>query len=184
MRIVLFGAPGTGKGTQAQKLVADYGVPQVSTGDLLRAAVAEQTELGMMAKAEMDAGELVADEIVIGMIRERLNEPDARNGFILDGFPRSLTQASALDEMLDEMGQPIEHVIHLQVEDEEIVKRLLDRGRADDNEDVIRNRLEVFSNQTEPLIEYYEKQNKFTAVHGMGSVDEIYQRIRQVLDAG
>ncbi len=181
MRIVLFGAPGTGKGTQAQKLVAEFGVPQVSTGDLLRAAVAEDTPLGKQAKAAMDAGELVADEVVIGMIRERLDEPDAQKGFILDGFPRSLTQALALDEMLDHLGRPVENVIHLQVDDEEIVQRLLERSRADDNEEVIRNRLQVFANQTSPLIKYYAAQGKFTAVQGVGEIDEIYARIKQVL---
>lgn len=181
MRIVLFGAPGTGKGTQSEKLVAEYGVPQISTGDLLRRAVADGTELGQKAKAAMDAGELVSDEVVIGMIRERLNRPDTENGFILDGFPRSLAQAEALDELLDGMGRPIEAVIHLEVDNEEIVQRLLDRGRADDNEDVIRNRLQVFQNQTQPLIEYYRAQGKFTAVDGMGGIDDIYERIKAAL---
>ena len=181
MRIVLFGAPGTGKGTQAQKLVEEFGVPQVSTGDLLRAAVADNTDLGKLAKAAMNAGELVADEVVIGMIRERLDEPDAQKGFILDGFPRSLTQALALDEMLEKLDRPVENVVHLQVDDEEIVQRLLERGRADDNEEVIRNRLQVFSNQTKPLIEYYSAQGKFTAVKGVGEIDEIYARIKKAL---
>lgn len=181
MRIVLFGAPGTGKGTQSEKLVAEYGVPQISTGDLLRRAVADGTELGQKAKAAMDAGELVSDEVVIGMIRERLNRPDTENGFILDGFPRSLAQAEALDELLDGMGRPIDAVIHLEVDNEEIVQRLLDRGRADDNEDVIRNRLQVFQNQTQPLIDYYRAQGKFTAVDGMGGIDDIYERIKAAL---
>lgn len=181
MRIILFGAPGTGKGTQAQKLVAEFGIPQISTGDLLRAAVAAGTSLGQKAKAAMDAGELVADDVVIGMIRERLAEADAQAGFILDGFPRSLTQAQALDDMLAELQHPIENVVHLQVDDEEIVERLLARGRADDNEDVIRNRLQVFTQQTEPLIEYYQAQGKFTAVKGTGEIDEIYARIKQAL---
>lgn len=183
MRIVLFGAPGTGKGTQSEKLVAEYGVPQISTGDLLRQAVADGTELGRKAKAAMDAGELVSDDVVIGMIRERLNQPDTHNGFILDGFPRSLTQAEALDELLEEMDRPIQAVIHLEVDNEEIVQRLLDRGRADDNEDTIRNRLQVFQNQTQPLIEYYREQGKFTAVDGMGGIEEIYARIKAALPA-
>ncbi len=181
MRIVLFGAPGSGKGTQAQKLVEDFGVPQISTGDLLRAAVANGTELGKKAKAAMDAGELVADEVVIGMIRDRLNEPDTANGFILDGFPRSLAQAEALDSMLENLGRPLQGVIHLEVDNEEIVQRLLERGRADDNEDTIRNRLDVFDNQTQPLIEYYQNQDKFEAVDGMGDLDAIQARIRAAL---
>lgn len=181
MRIVLFGAPGTGKGTQSEKLVAEYGVPQISTGDLLRRAVADGTELGQKAKAAMDAGELVSDDIVIGMIRERLNRPDTGNGFILDGFPRSLAQAEALDELLDEMGRPLQAVIHLEVDNEEIVQRLLARGRADDNEDTIRNRLQVFQDRTQPLIDYYRTQGKLTAVDGMGGIDEIYGRIKAAL---
>lgn len=183
MRIVLFGAPGTGKGTQSEKLVAEYGVPQISTGDLLRRAVADGTKLGRKAKTAMDAGELVADDVVIGMIRERLEQPDTGNGFILDGFPRSLAQAEALDELLAEMGRPIEAVIHLEVDNEEIVQRLLARGRADDNEDVIRNRLQVFQNQTQPLIDYYRAQGKFAAVDGVGGIDEIYQRIEDAIRA-
>lgn len=181
MRIVLFGAPGSGKGTQAEKLVEDFGVPQISTGDLLRAAVADGTELGRKAKAAMDAGELVADEVVIGMIRDRLDEPDTANGFILDGFPRSLAQAEALDTMLEKLGRPVQRVIHLEVDNEEIVQRLLERGRADDNEDTIRNRLDVFDNQTQPLIEYYHNQGKFEAVDGMGDMDAIQARIRAAL---
>lgn len=181
MRIVLFGAPGSGKGTQAEKLVEDFGVPQISTGDLLRAAVADGTELGRKAKSAMDAGELVADEVVIGMIRDRLDEPDTANGFILDGFPRSLAQAEALDTMLEKLGRPVQRVIHLEVDNEEIVQRLLERGRADDNEDTIRNRLDVFDNQTQPLIEYYHNQGKFEAVDGMGDMDAIQARIRAAL---
>lgn len=181
MRIVLFGAPGSGKGTQAEKLVEDFGVPQISTGDLLRAAVADGTELGRKAKAAMDAGELVADEVVIGMIRDRLDEPDTANGFILDGFPRSLAQAEALDALLEKLGRPVQRVIHLEVDNEEIVQRLLERGRADDKEDTIRNRLDVFDNQTQPLIEYYRNQGKFEAVDGMGDMDAIQARIRAAL---
>jgi adenylate kinase len=181
MRIVLFGAPGTGKGTQSAKLVAEYGVPQISTGDLLRRAVADDTALGRRARAAMDAGELVSDDVVIDMIRERLDRPDTSNGFILDGFPRSLAQAEALDELLAGMDRPIQAVIHLEVDNEEIVQRLLARGRTDDNEDVIRNRLQVFRNQTQPLIDYYRDQGKFTAVDGMGAIDEIYGRIKAAL---
>ncbi|MBH03194.1 MAG: adenylate kinase [Xanthomonadales bacterium] len=181
MKIVLLGAPGSGKGTQSAKLVERYGVPQVSTGDLLRNAVAEQTELGKKAKAAMDAGELVSDDIVVGMMRERLTQADTENGFILDGFPRSAAQAEALDELLAELDRPLQAVVHLQVDNEEIVGRLMARGRSDDNEDTIRNRLSVFAEQTAPLAEYYRKQGLLKEVYGMGEVDEIFARIEAAL---
>ncbi len=127
MRIVLLGAPGSGKGTQAKKLMDRYGIPQISTGDILRAAVSEGTELGLKAKAAMDAGRLVADEIVVGMIRERLKQPDARKGFVLDGFPRSLPQAKALDRELESLGQPLDHAVLIHVETEALMKRLTGR---------------------------------------------------------
>ncbi|MDA3919193.1 MAG: adenylate kinase [Salinisphaera sp.] len=183
LKIVLLGAPGSGKGTQSLKLVAEYGVPQVSTGDLLRHAVAEQTELGLKAKAAMDAGELVSDDIVVGMIRERLDQPDAENGFILDGFPRSQAQAAALDVLLSRLDRPLQRVVHLEVDNEEIVQRLMSRGRADDNEETIRNRLAVFQEQTEPLVQYYKDQGLLVAVKGVGDVDEIFARIKAALDA-
>ena len=182
LKIVLLGAPGSGKGTQSAKLVERYGVPQVSTGDLLRNAVAEQTELGKKAKAAMDAGELVSDDIVVGMMRERLTQADTENGFILDGFPRSAAQAEALDELLAELDRPLQAVVHLQVDNEEIVGRLMARGRSDDNEDTIRNRLSVFAEQTAPLAEYYRKQGLLKEVHGMGEVDEIFARIEAALE--
>lgn len=181
MRIVLFGAPGSGKGTQAHRLLEESGAPQIATGDLLRGAVAAGTELGKKAKAAMDAGDLVADELVVGMIRERLKEPDAEYGFILDGFPRSLAQAEALDQMLDDMGRPLQKVIHLKVDDDEIVNRLLARGRADDTEATIRHRLEVFHKQTEPLLDYYDEQGKLATVEGVGEIDDIHRRINAAL---
>ncbi len=182
LKIVLLGAPGSGKGTQSAKLVERYGVPQVSTGDLLRNAVAEQTELGQKAKAAMDAGELVSDDIVVGMMRERLTQADTENGFILDGFPRTAAQAEALDELLAELDRPLQAVVHLQVDNEEIVGRLMARGRSDDNEDTIRNRLSVFAEQTAPLVEHYRKQGLLKEVHGMGEVDEIFARIEAALE--
>lgn len=183
MRIVLFGAPGSGKGTQAEKLVTAHGIPQISTGDLLREAVAAGNELGKKAKAAMDAGELVSDDVVVGMIRERLEESDTGNGFILDGFPRSPAQAEALDELLESLGRPLQKVIHLEVDNEEIVQRLLARGRSDDNEETIRNRLDVFNSQTQPLIEYYRSQGKFAAVAGSGDLEQINARIEAELPA-
>lgn len=181
LKLVLLGAPGTGKGTQSEKLVARYGVPQISTGDLLRTAVADKTELGMQAKVAMDAGELVSDDIVIGMIHERLNASDAVEGFILDGFPRTLAQAKALDELLAQLGRPLDRVVHVQVDDEEIVKRLLGRGRSDDTEQTIRNRLDVFRSQTQPLVDYYRQQNLLATVSGVGEIDEIFERINTVI---
>lgn len=181
LKIVLLGAPGTGKGTQSEKLVALHGVPQISTGDLLRKAVAEQTELGLKAKAAMDAGELVSDDVVIGMIRERMDAPDAADGFILDGFPRTLAQAKALDELLAQLGRPLQRVVHVQVDDDEIIKRLLARGRADDSEATIRHRLNVFREQTQPLVEHYRAQNLLATVAGVGEVDEIFERINTAI---
>lgn len=186
MRMVLLGAPGSGKGTQGEKLVAHFGIPKISTGDALRAAVAAGTELGKKAKAAMDAGELVANEIVIGIVEERLGQPDAQNGFILDGFPRNTAQAEVLEQMLQRLGQgSIQAAIHLAVDDDEIIRRLLDRaekeGRADDKEDVIRNRISVYNAETHPLLAYYEQQGVVRTVPGIGSIDEIFQRILDVL---
>jgi adenylate kinase len=186
MRMVLLGAPGSGKGTQGEKLVAHYGIPKISTGDALRAAVAAGTELGRKAKATMDAGQLVADDIVIGIVEERLAQPDAQKGFVLDGFPRNTAQAQVLDQMLQRLGQPaVDKAVHLAVDDEQIIKRLLDRahkeGRADDKEDVIRRRIEVYNAETHPLLDYYRAQNKVATVDGVGSLDEIFQRIVKAL---
>jgi len=182
MRIILLGAPGSGKGTQGEKLVAHYGIPKISTGDALRAAVKAGTELGKKAKAVMDAGQLVANEIVIGIVEERLGEDDAKKGFILDGFPRNVAQAEVLDQMLVRLGQPpISRAVHLAVADEEIIGRLLDRaqkeGRDDDKEDVIRHRISVYNAETHPLLDYYGKQGKVATVDGIGTMDEIFARI-------
>jgi adenylate kinase len=212
MRIVLFGAPGSGKGTQARRLMDAFASPQISTGDLLRAAVAAGSPLGKQAKAAMDAGQLVADEIVVGMIRERLHQKDTKFGFVLDGFPRSIAQAQALDQMLGELDQPLNRAILLDVRFENLIKRLTGRRtcracghlyniyfsppkkegvcdndggellqRADDKEETIKERLKVYEGQTQPLIDYYKKQNKFVSVDGEGSMDEIFRRIEKVL---
>ena len=186
MRIVLLGAPGSGKGTQGEKLVAQLGIPKVSTGDALRAAVAAGTELGRKAKAAMDAGQLVANEIVIGIVEERLAQPDAQKGFILDGFPRNSAQAEVLEGILKRLGKDgITRAVHLHVEDEEIVKRLLLRaekeGRADDKEDVIRHRIGVYNAETRPLLDFYGKQGRLVTVAGTGSLEDIFQRILAAL---
>ena len=186
MRIVLLGAPGSGKGTQGERLVAHFGIPKISTGDALRAAVKAGTELGRKAKATMEAGKLVADELVINIVEERLGQPDAKHGFILDGFPRNTTQAEVLDDMLDRLRQPpMSRAVHLAVEDEEIVARLLDRaqkeGRADDQEDVIRHRIDVYNAETRPLLDFYARQHKLVKVDGVGTMDEIFARIIDAL---
>jgi adenylate kinase len=186
MRIVLLGAPGSGKGTQGEKLAAHFGIPKVSTGDALRAAVAAGTELGRKAKATMDAGKLVANEIVIGIVEERLQQADAAPGFILDGFPRNTAQAEVLDELLKRHNiAAIDKAVHLHVDDEEIIQRLHERavkeGRADDKVEVIRHRIEVYNDETHPLLDFYQAQNKLVGVPGVGTIDEIFQRIVDVL---
>lgn len=207
MRIVLLGAPGSGKGTQAQRLQAKYKVPQVSSGDLLRDAVKRGTELGLKAKSVMDAGQLVSDDIVLGLIRERLTRPDAAQGFILDGFPRNIEQADALDELLAELGQPLDAVLLLEVSNETLMQRLAGRRicpkcgtvynvhslppgvttcandgtelyqRPDDKEEVIGKRLEVYQQQTRPLVEHYGKLGLLRAVAGEGELDEVFERM-------
>lgn len=186
MRLILLGAPGSGKGTQGEKLAVHFGIPKISTGDALRAAVKAGTALGLKAKAAMDAGQLVANELVIGIVEERLQQPDALKGYILDGFPRNAAQADVLDAMLKRLQQPaVGKALHLHVGDEEIVKRLLDRakkeGRADDKEDVIRNRIKVYNAETAPLLDFYQRQGKLVNVEGVGVLEEIFQRILKVL---
>lgn len=213
MRTVLLGAPGSGKGTQGVVLSKKYAIPQISTGDLLRAAVAAGSELGKKAKAAMDAGALVSDDIVIGLIRERISQDDARNGYILDGFPRNIAQAEALDTTLEELNQPLQGVVLLDVAFEELMQRLTGRRtckdcgaifnihlsppkkqdhcdncdgelfqRADDNEDTIGNRLNVYQEQTAPLVDYYQQQNKLHSIVGSGDVDTITEQIGHIFD--
>ena len=181
-RMVLLGPPGVGKGTQAQRLAKDLGVPQISTGDMLRAAVAAGSELGLEAKAVMERGELVADDIVIAVARERLAESDAARGFILDGFPRTREQARALDESLDQMGTPLECCIAIRADEDVLVERLLERakleGRSDDTQATIRNRMQVYHAETAPLKDYYAEQGLLHSVDGVGSVEAVADRIR------
>lgn len=184
-RLLMLGPPGVGKGTQAQRLVEKLGVPQISTGMMLRDAVAAKTAVGLAAQAVMARGDLVSDEIVIAVAEQRLAAPDARRGFILDGFPRTPGQAAALDAMLDRLGTPLERCIALTVDEDEIVRRLLKRaeieGRSDDSEETVRKRLKVYHAQTEPLIAHYSKQGIVRAVDGLGSVDEVAKRIEEAL---
>ena len=182
IKVVFLGPPGAGKGTQAVRIAKKYNVPHISTGDILRAAVKEGTELGKLAKSYMDRGELVPDDVIIGIIRERLSQPDVRErGFILDGFPRTIAQAEALDELLAKMELPLDKVIYLNVDDEEIVKRLLARGRADDTEEVIRNRLKVYREQTAPLVDYYTEKGLLVGIYGVGEIEEITKKIEESL---
>lgn len=212
MRIVLLGAPGSGKGTQAKKLMADRNIPQISTGDMLRAAVAAGTRFGLKAKVIMDAGNLVSDDIMLGIISERLAEPDASEGFILDGFPRTRQQALDLAELLDELGTPLDAAVLMDVDFDILMKRLTGRRtcslngkllnvyfstqaeldectnaggelqqREDDTEEVIRNRLDVYRTQTEPLVDFYRKRGLLQTVDGEGSIDQVYERFTAVL---
>ena len=184
-RLLLLGPPGAGKGTQAQRLVKKLGVPQISTGEMLRDAVAAKTAVGLQAQAVMARGDLVSDEIVIAVAEQRLAAPDARRGFILDGFPRTPAQAAALDAMLARLGTPLERCIALSVDEDEIVQRLLRRaeieGRSDDSEETVRKRLKIYHAQTEPLIAHYSEQGIVRAVDGLGSVDEVAKRIEGAL---
>ncbi len=184
-RILLLGAPGAGKGTQAATLVENLGIPHISTGDMLRTAVAKKTEIGLKAKAVMDAGQLVGDDIVIGIAEERLSEPDAQKGFVLDGFPRTLAQAEALSKLLSKLGTTLECCVAITVDTEAVIQRLLRRaeieGRADDNEKTIRERMDVYERQTAPLLDYYREQGTLAEVDGMGEVSEISERIHRVL---
>jgi adenylate kinase len=213
MRIVLLGAPGSGKGTQAKLLIERYHIPQISTGDLLRAAVAAGSPVGKKAKAAMDAGKLVSDQTVLALIRERLRKADTRPGFILDGFPRNIPQADALDKLLRSLKKPIDLAVLIDVDFEVLLKRLTGRRscpacgavfnvhfsppkvagrcdacgaalvhRADDNEATITSRLEVFSAQTRPLVDYYKAQGKLRSVKGTGEIDGIFKRMVSALE--
>jgi len=185
LNIVLFGPPGSGKGTQSEKIIEKYGLTHISTGDLLRSEVAAQTDLGKQAKEIMDKGELVSDKIVIGMIRNKLEESQDGSGFIFDGFPRTVEQARELRKALTDYDDRVSVMISLEVPREELVKRLLKRGketgRSDDNLETINNRIDVYNRQTIPVTYYYDKMHKHAGVEGTGSVDKIFERIVGVI---
>ncbi|MBZ4018643.1 adenylate kinase [Streptomyces purpurogeneiscleroticus] len=214
MRIVLVGPPGAGKGTQAAYLAENLAIPHISTGDLFRANISQGTPLGLEAKSYMDAGNLVPDEVTIGMARDRMNQPDAANGFLLDGFPRNVSQAEALDEALKDDSVKLDAVLDLEVPEDEVVKRIAGRRicrkdsghvfhvaynppkqegvcdvcggelyqRDDDREDTVRNRLEVYHTQTEPIIDYYRAQGLVTTISAMGKVQDVTARAMAALD--
>jgi adenylate kinase len=212
MNLILLGPPGAGKGTQAKMMIDAYKIPQISTGDILRAALKERTPLGLKAKEYMDKGLLVPDEVVIDIIRERLKEADCQKGYILDGFPRTVAQAQALDNVLASMNSAIDHVISIDVDKGELIKRLTGRRtcrqcgrgyhvifdpavnkdlcdkcqgelyqRDDDNEDTVRNRLDVYDSQTFPLIQYYKEKGLVRLIDGQGGIQQIFDRIVKVL---
>lgn len=185
MRIVIMGAPGSGKGTQAALIVKELGLDHISTGDLLRAAVAAGTELGIKAKKVMDRGELVSDEIVLGLLEERLQQDSGGAGFILDGFPRNIAQAESLDVLLERIGQPVDEALQIDVDEEQVVARIAKRaeleGRSDDTEETVRNRLKVYGEQTAPVVDYYANRGILSRVLGEGSIEEVFQRIKGVL---
>lgn len=179
LNIVLFGPPGAGKGTQSEKLINKYELVHLSTGDILRGEIAAGTALGLEAKKLMDAGNLVPDEVVIGMISSKLDQNKNANGFIFDGFPRTAAQAEALDKLLAQKSTSITLMLALEVDNDELTKRLLSRGKAsgradDQNEEIIRNRINEYNNKTAPLKNYYTAQNKFHSVNGIGSVEDIF----------
>jgi adenylate kinase len=186
MRLILMGPPGAGKGTQAKYVADHFGIPAISTGDIFRANVTQGTDLGVQAKRYMDAGEYVPDEITNLMVRNRIDEPDAEPGFLLDGYPRTLAQVEELDRMIEHTGHRLDAVVVLTVESEEVVQRLLQRarteGRADDTEDVIRRRQEIYVEETEPLIAVYRERGLVHEIDGMGEVDEVTKRIFEALD--
>lgn len=192
MNIILLGPPGAGKGTQAKVLVDNHGVVQLSTGDMLRAAVASGSELGQQAKAVMDAGKLMPDEIMVEIISARIAEPDCANGFILDGFPRTTAQADALDKMLEKKGLPLDHVIEIAVNDAVLIDRINARvaetpeaeRRDDDNAETLKHRLDVYHEQTAPILPYYEARGMLKRVDGMQSIDEVSKQIGAIISAG
>jgi len=185
VNLLVLGPQGAGKGTQAKRIAADYGVPHVSTGDMFRSAIAAHTELGRKVEPILAAGELVPDELTIELIRERLGVDDARAGFVLDGFPRNLAQADALDAMLGEIGRDLDAVLYFELPDEiarrRLLKRALEENRPDDTQEVIDRRLEIYHDETEPIVEHYRATGKLVPLHAERSIDEVYAEVQDAL---
>jgi adenylate kinase len=185
LNVLLFGPQGSGKGTQAKRIAAEHGIPHVSTGDMFRAAIAKRTPFGQKVEPILAAGDLVSDDLTVGLVRERLSEPDAERGFVLDGFPRNLAQAEALDGLLAELGRPLTLVIEFLIPDDVAVERLLGRaaeeGRPDDTPEAIRRRLEIYHRETSPLSDYYRASGKLVGVHADRTIDEVWTEILHTL---
>ena len=186
LNVVIFGAPGSGKGTQSELIIKEYDLAHISTGDVLRAEIKNGTTLGQTAKGYIEKGQLVPDELIIDMLAGVLDSKKEAKGVIFDGFPRTIPQAKALKVMLNERGTDVSVMLNLQVEDEELINRLLERGkvsgRADDNLETIKSRLEVYHTQTSPLADYYISEGKHAAIHGMGSIEDIFGRIKEAIN--
>jgi adenylate kinase len=186
LNVLILGPQGSGKGTQAKRISAEYGIPHIATGEMFREAIARGTPLGREVEPILAGGQLVPDELTVSLIRERLIEQDASDGFVLDGFPRNAAQADALDDLLEEIERPLDVVLELQVPDEVCIARLLKRaraeGRVDDTPEVIARRLEIYHRETEPLIEHYLATGKVVGIHGIGSIDEVWAEIQDALE--
>ena len=186
MKILLLGPQGSGKGTQARRISTEYAIPHIATGDMLRAAIAAETPLGLRVRPILERGELVSDDLIVELIRERLDQPDARDGFVLDGFPRTTAQADALDVMLREIGRELTIVFELQISDqicmERLLKRAAEEGRVDDTPEAIQRRLELYHRETEPLVEHYRTQGLVVGIHAEGTVNEVFAEIQRALE--
>jgi|SRR6056297_336381 len=184
MNIILFGPPGAGKGTQAKKLQNEFNIPQLSTGDIFRSAIKNETPLGVEVKSILDNGELVPDETVVDLVADELSKEKYEDGYILDGFPRTVAQAEAFDNFLKENNDSLDAFISLTVPEEELIKRILSRGegRSDDTEEKVKTRLEVYRQETKPVLQHYQKQDKVQEIDGLGSIDEIFERIKDALN--
>jgi adenylate kinase len=180
MRLVLLGPPGAGKGTQAERFAKEQGIPHISTGDILRRAVSEGTPLGKKARVHLDAGTLVPDDVITGVVSDRLESADCRTGFLLDGFPRTVPQAQLLDAGLASKNTPLQHVVAFEVPEAELVRRLLGRGRTDDTPETVKKRLDVYERQTEPLKGWYRSKGLLAAIDGTGTPDQVYARLKTV----
>jgi len=181
MRLIFLGPPGAGKGTQAQRIAEANSLPHISTGDILRSAVTAQTSLGQQAQGYMDRGELVPDSLILDLVKERLQASDTASGWILDGFPRNVSQAEFLSKLLEEIGQTLDATINFDVPDEVIVSRMLERGREDDNEDTIRRRLEVYREETQPLIAFYQARDCLALIDGSLSINDVAAQLESAL---